>query len=108
MMYYLDNDNIYFHNNDVINGSNETHHKFQFHKIAVLDKNNEEITILKKDETTVEYVTKDMLNDEDEYIIPKGEMKRYVSTLSQKRYIVDRDNVIVLYNKYNSIFKRLG
>lgn len=108
-MYYLDNEPIFFTPEDIIEGCPGEHHLFSYGEIIVSCSDGEEVVIVREDRDTVEYVTRQMLESEDEYILPKiGKKSSFETMMSTRRFIVDRHEVHSLYNEYAIVFEQLS
>ena len=108
MMYYLDKDRLFFDTKDVIEGSNDTQYIFTFGEIVANCNNGKEVVVAREYVNMIEYVIQMMLDEEDDYIVPKIATKAlYQITTSPRCFTVDVDNVTSLYNEYKSIFDNI-
>ena len=108
-MYYFDNEPMFFTPEDIIEGCPGQRHRFRYGEIIINRTDGEEVVAVREDRDTVEYVTEPMLSSVDNYILPKiGKKSSFESTQSSRRYIVDRQDVISLYNEYAIIFEQLN
>ena len=109
-MYYLDNEPFYFTPEDMIEGCPGQHHTFTFGEIITRSNDGDEVVVVREGIDTIEYVTQQMLSSVETYMIPKIGMKSsYQSpSISSRRYIVGRQEVVSLYNDYMVVFEQLN
>ena len=106
---YLDNEPIFFTPEDIIEGCPGEHHIFSYGEIIVSCSDGEEVVIVREDRDTVEHVTRQMLESEDEHILPKiGKKSSFETMMSTRRFIVDRHEVHSLHNEHAIVFEQLS
>ena len=108
-MYYLDNGGLYFFATmTIINSSSSDEHLFTFGEIVVRVIGGEEVVLVYEDNLSIHYVNAHMLQIEERYIIPKiGIKSAFMSLQSGRRFVVNKDEVVNLYNEYARIFEQL-
>ena len=108
-MYYLDNGGLYFWATMTMNNAlSSDKHVFTFGEIVARVIGGEEVVLVHEDQLSIHYVTTHMLQGDERYIIPKiGLKSAFRSQQSGRRFVVNKDEVVNLYNEYARIFEQL-
>ena len=108
-MYYLGKEPIYFTKSMLIDDSPNDVHRFTFGEIVETVIDGDEVIVVNETNRTIEYITLNMVCNEEKYIIPKIGLKiKYKSQESDERYAVTEPQVNNIYDQYAAIFKTLA